>query len=66
MVNENIRKLVERFSSKGYSYNSGSRGYYVDLEENAKSVLSEVLSEIKNLVEYQTVYKKADQDKGDE
>ena len=61
MVNENVGKLKERFKSKGYSPNGGFQEYYIDLGEDAESVLAEVLSELENQVEYQTVYKKADQ-----
>jgi hypothetical protein len=61
MVNESVRKLMERFSSKGYSANISSGGYYIDLGEDAEAALKEVLSEIKSQVEYRTVHKKADQ-----
>jgi hypothetical protein len=65
MVNENVGKLKERFKSKGYSASGGFQEYYIDLGENAESVLAEVLSELENQVEYQTVYKKTDQTKSD-
>ena len=63
MVNENVGKLKERFKSKGYSASGGFQEYYIDLGEDAENVLSEVLSEIKDQVEYQTVSKKADQNR---
>lgn len=65
MVNENVGKLKERFKSKGYSASGGFQEYYIDLGEDAESVLAEVLSELESQVEYQTVYKKTDQNKSD-
>jgi hypothetical protein len=60
IINESVKKLIEIFRSKGYSFSTGFTGYHADLGHDARSKLEEILDGIKSKIEYKKEYKKPD------